>query len=148
MLDEQTTGSAADNGDNLIARGLFEGAAQYKIQVDDGFLSCRVAGLEGEVMVKARERVQPGEWYRARCTRHVNTVTLDVGKLDESQDPDNRGELDWVSASGTGTTGAVLMASTVPMAVGGKLSGNGKIFPVTTDQFNGSVDRVVYRLLN
>ena len=146
-IDAVSTGNQLDNGDNLVGRGLFEGASQYKIQVDGGKLSCRVAGLGGEVMVFAKETVQPGQWYRARCVRQGDTVTLDVAKLDQSQDPDDQGELDWVSASETGTTGAVLMASTVPMAVGGKLSGDGRIFPVTTDQFNGRIDRVIYRLL-
>jgi hypothetical protein len=146
-IDAVSTGNQLDNGDNLVARGLFEGASQYKIQVDGGRLSCRVAGLGGEVLVFAKESVQPGQWYRARCVRQGDTVTLDVAKLDHSQDPDDQGELDWASASETGTTGAVVMASTVPMAVGGKLSGDGKIFPVTTDQFNGRIDRVIYRLL-
>ncbi len=146
-IDEVSTGNPLDNGDNLVGRGLFEGASQYKIQVDGGRLSCRIAGLGGEVLVFSKETVQPGQWYRARCVRQGDTVTLDVAKLDQSQDPDDQGELDWVSASETGTTGAVLMASTVPMAVGGKLSGDGRIFPVTTDQFNGRIDRVIYRLL-
>jgi hypothetical protein len=141
-LDEKTTGSAIDDGDNLIARGIFEGAAQYKIQVDDGLLSCRIAGLEGEVLVKAHQRVQPGHWYRTRCTRIGDEVTLEIAKL-ESGVP-----TDWVELDETGEIGAVVMAQSVPLSVGGKLSGTGEMFPTSTDQFNGSIDRIVYRLLD
>jgi hypothetical protein len=141
MLDDDSTGSDIDNGDNLIARGLFEGAAQYKIQVDGGFLSCRVAGLEGDVMVKARERVQPEQWYRARCTRRGDTVQLQVAKIVD------RRLTDEAVLEDTGRIGSVEMAQTVPLSVGGKLSGNGEMFPTTTDQFNGRIARVIYRLL-
>jgi hypothetical protein len=141
-LDQKTTGSDIDDGDNLIARGIFEAAAQYKIQVDHGLLSCRIAGIQGEVLVKAHRRVTPGEWYRTRCTRRGDTVTLEVAQLVNGE------ATDWEELEDSGEIGSVVMAQTVPLAVGGKLSGDGTMFPTSTDQFNGSLDRVVYRLLD
>jgi hypothetical protein len=46
-LDTKSTGDHADNGDNLIQRGLFGDKAQYKIQVDKGKVSCRIKGSGG-----------------------------------------------------------------------------------------------------
>ena len=68
-LDDVTTGTAPDNGDNLVQRGLYQSSSQYKIQVDDGRVSCRVAGVSGEIVVYAPGRLHPGDWYRIRCQR-------------------------------------------------------------------------------
>jgi hypothetical protein len=142
-LDATSSGTSADNGDNLIQRGLFEGPGQYKIQVDHGKLSCRVSGLEGDVLTRIEERVEPGTWYRARCTRRGDTVTLMMAELL----PDfELGE--WSLASDTGSIGAVVMPRHTPMSVGGKLATDGSIFPGSTDQLNGVVDRIMYRLLD
>jgi hypothetical protein len=142
-LDERSTGSDADDGDNLIQRGLFEGAAQYKVQVDAGRLSCRVAGLAGEVIVKADQRVRPGQWYRVRCFRYDDTVTLAVAELGRGG---VRGE--WTTTDDSAPIGTVVMPKGTPLSVGGKLATDGSIYPASTDQFNGVVDRVMYRLLS
>jgi len=141
-IDRVTTGTPADDGDNLFQRGLYEGSGQYKIQIDNGRPSCRVAGLTGEVIVTAKARVTPGEWFRVRCTRHVNTVTLDVGTV-----PDT-GPFEWTTTiSQSAPIGTVIMPPHTPLSVGGKLAEDGTILPASTDQFNGSVDRVLYRVL-
>lgn len=140
-IDQITTGDIIDNGDNLVARGLFESAAQYKLQVDNGQLSCRVAGLRGEVFMKSPVKLKAQQWYRTRCTRIDDTVTLEIAPLGDRE----VGE--WTKTTKTGPIGEVLMAGPVPLAVGGKLSPDGRMFPTTTDQFNGKLDRVVYRLL-
>lgn len=142
-LDETSTGSDADDGDNLLQRGLFEGTTQYKVQVDAGRLSCRVAGLAGDVIVKAERRVQPGQWYRVRCFRYGDTVTLAVARLERDG---VHGE--WSTKDGSGPIGAVVMPKETPLSVGGKLATDGSLFPASTDQFNGLVDRVMYRLLD
>lgn len=139
--DNQTSGSEGDNGDNLIQRGLFEGSGQYKIQVDHRRITCRVQGLSGAVIVKAKETVKPGEWYRSRCTRRGDDVTLAVAPLDEN------GEGEWTEVTETGPIGAVVMPDHTPLTVGGKLAADGTLFPSSTDQFNGKIDRVVYRPL-
>jgi hypothetical protein len=144
-IDPVTTGAIVDDGDNLVARGLFESAGQYKLQVDNGKLSCRVAGLRGEVFMKAPVRLEPGEWYRARCLREGDTVSLAVAPITAGETIEDD---DWSRTKKTGPIGDVLMASTVPLAIGGKLAPDGRMFSTTTDQFNGKFDRVVYRLLN
>jgi hypothetical protein len=142
-LDATSSGTPADNGDNLIQRGLFEGPGQYKIQVDHGKLSCRVSGLDGEVLTRIEQKIEPGTWYRARCTRRGDTVTLMMAELL----PDfELGE--WRLASDTGSIGEVVMPRHTPMSVGGKLATDGTIFPGSTDQLNGVVDRIMYRLLD
>ena len=138
-LDDVTTGTAADNGDNIIQRGLYQSSSQYKIQVDDGSVSCRVAGLSGEAVVYAPGRLQPGDWYRIRCHRSANQVTLAVAPLTAA------GPGTWLSRSKTGTIGPVLMLKEMPLSVGGKLSWDGQLLPSSTDQFNGRVDHVFYQ---
>lgn len=137
-MDDVTTGTASDNGDNLVQRGLYESSSQYKIQVDDGAVSCRVAGLLGEVLVYGPYRLQPDDWYRIRCHREGDRITLAVAPLSAS------GVGRWESQSETGRIGPVLMAADMPMSVGGKLSWSGELLPSSTDQFNGRVDRVYY----
>ncbi len=139
-IDRVSTGTPADDGDNLFQRGLYEGSSQYKIQIDDGRPSCRIAGLTGEVIVTAKARVTPGTWYRVRCTRHVNTVTLDVGKIPDTGPSSGR------PISQSAPIGTVIMPPQTPLSVGGKLAEDGTILPASTDQFNGSVDRVLYRV--
>ncbi len=138
-MDDRTSGTAADNGDNLVQRGLYESSSQYKIQVEDGQLSCRVAGLLGEVSVTAAGRLEPDEWYRIRCSKQDNSVTLDIARLTESEPPR------WLqSRTVAGRIGPVLMARSMPLSVGGKLSSTGELLVSSTDQFNGRVDRVYY----
>ena len=44
QLDEKSSGSEADNGDNLVQRGTFDSPGQLKIQLDHDVPSCRVKG--------------------------------------------------------------------------------------------------------
>jgi hypothetical protein len=141
-MDDVTTGTPLDNGDNVIQRGLFGGSSQYKIQVDGGRLSCRVAGLSGEVLVRVPDRMTPRDWYRVRCTRRDDTVTLQVRKLARGASHD------WTTVSQTGPVGAVIMPSRAPLSIGGKLEGDGTIPRSSTDQFNGRLDSVGFRLLD
>ena len=141
-LDAASTGTEADNGDNLVQRGLSVDAAQYKIQVDAGRPSCTVAGDSGSTTVSADTLVDFETWYRVRCTRRGDSLSLSVAEIG----PD--GEVaEAVTAADEGEMGFVAMAAGVPLSVGGKLRGDGGIVQVSTDQFNGLVDQVVYRLL-
>lgn len=142
-LDRTSTGTGADNGDNLVQRGLFGKSAQYKIQLDGGRPSCRVAGTRGDVTVTMKEQVEPGAWYRARCTRRGHRVTLSVAPIGADGQV---GEA--VTLTEQGRTGSVVMASGTPMSVGGKLGADGGVVRVSSDQFNGLVDEIVYDLLD
>lgn len=142
-LDDVSSGTPADNGDNLVQRGLFEGPAQYKLQVDHHELSCRVAGMAGDVITDVPVRVRPGTWYRARCLRQGDDVTLMIAEVLPGRE---LGE--WTTATDSGPIGPVDMPRPTPMSVGGKLALDGSLYPGSTDQLNGVVDRVVYRLLD
>lgn len=140
-LDAAPTSSHArgstDNGDNVVQRGLFGDASQYKIQVDRRQPSCRVKGSAGTVMVKAPIYLAPGTWYRLRCTRSGSTVSLQVLELSSSGRT-----VSTITASRTGTTGTLRSRSwSVPLSVGGKLTAKGAIAR-QSDQFNGLIDNI------
>lgn len=134
-LDQQSSGSPADNGDNLVQRGTFDSPAQFKIQLDHDVPSCRIKGTSGEVMVKAPGPIDPGSWYAVSCERNGSDVALTVKAYD--------------GGAGTGTwhangpTGTVSLDG-LPLTIGGKTGPDGT--PVASpDQFNGAVDNVFLR---
>lgn len=136
QLDARSSGSTADNGDNLLQRGTFDSPGQFKIQLDHEVPSCRILGDDGEVFVEADEPVEPGVWYAASCEREGEEVSLTVSKLDD----DDTGET-W---QGFGPTGTVSV-SALPLSIGGKVGPDG--VPVASaDQFNGVVDDVFLTL--
>lgn len=137
-LDSRSRGSTTDNGDNLIQRGLYANV-QYKIQVDRRVVSCRVAGSSGAVSVRASTTVDPGDWYRAICTRTGGQVTLTLTKYAGSSPTTWR----W---SARGTIGALNYAST-PLSVGGKVNAQGDVLATDSDQFNGRIDEAFFELL-
>lgn len=141
-LDAASSGTVNDNGDNLMQRGLSTEEAQYKIQLDHRVPSCRIQGTKGEVVVKATTEVEPDSWYRVTCERSADEVTLVLGRFDD------RGRLSVQRWSGRGPIGSVALAgSDSHLAVGGKLTASGALVQTATDQFNGVVDNVFYKLL-
>lgn len=135
-LDAKSQGSAADDGNNLIQRGLFGDAAQYKLQVDQGRPLCRVKGRSGAVLVQSTRTVQADAWYRASCSRVANTVTLTLVRLADGST--------W-TWSATGAIGEVRASpGSVPLSVGGKVDGQGRIVVSSADPFNGVVDNAFY----
>jgi hypothetical protein len=140
-LDQLTGVSSNDNGDNLVQRGLFGVGAQYKIQLDAGHPSCRVAGSEGTVTVHAAEAVEPEQWYRVRCRRAGDAVTLRVvSSVDSVKQVSEYTEH---GLTGTLTYGA----GDSPFSIGGKVDENGHVLVGASDQFNGLVDDVFFRSL-
>jgi hypothetical protein len=134
-LDARSQGSATDNGNNLIQRGLYTASAQYKLQVDQGRPLCRVKGRSGAVIVQSTRTVQAGAWHQVRCSRVGSTVTLTLVRLGDGTT--------W-SWSATGATGDVRVGSAVPLSVGGKVDDQGRIVVASADQFNGVVDNAFY----
>lgn len=135
-LDTESSGSAVDDGDNLVQRGNFGDPGQYKIQLDKGVPSCRIVGDAGEVFVKAEEAVEPGAWYVVSCKREGSEVSLTMAPYD-----DQDGQESWRA---TGSTGQVSLDAQ-PLSVGGKVSPEG--VPVASaDQFNGAMDDVYLRI--
>ncbi len=135
-LDARSSGSEADDGDNLVQRGTYDSPGQFKIQLDHRVLSCRILGDDGEIFVKADEPVEPGVWYSASCARQGKEVSLTSTRLDG-----NGGRRTW---QGFGPTGVVAVGG-FPMSVGGKVSPDG--VPVASaDPFNGVLDDVFLTL--
>jgi hypothetical protein len=135
-IDEESSGSQADNGDNLVQRGTFDSPGQLKLQLDHDVPSCRIKGDAGEVFVEAEDPVDPGSWYSMTCERRGSDVQLTVKALDGGS-----GGGTW---RGTGPTGRLELEA-LPLTVGGKTGPDGT--PVASpDQFNGAVDDVFFRV--
>lgn len=133
---DPTAVSGTDNGENLVQRGLFEDEHQYKLQVDHGVVSCRVAGTEGELVVKAATPVTPGIWYRVDCARDDAGLVLTVQvRGGDDWGPPQR----WIVP---GPTGGVELDSAVPLAIGAKVGRDAVIVRSASDQFNGVLDNV------
>ncbi len=135
-LDPESSGSAADNGDNLVQRGTYSSPGQYKLQVDHDVPSCRIVGTAGEAFVEAAAPIDTERWYSATCERNGSKVILTVTAEDGGA-----GGGTWAASAPTGT----ISLGTLPLSVGGKTGPDG--VPVASaDQFNGAVDDVFLRL--
>ena len=135
-LDARSNGTAIDNGDNVMQRGLYADAAQYKIQVDKHHASCVVRGADGAVVVKSKVLLNPSKWYRLTCQRTDKTVKLTVQDLDSNQVPD--------TIEKTGPIGPMDMIGSEPLSIGAKIGDDGEIIGSSTDQFNGWIDNISY----
>ena len=139
-LDEESDGLPTDNGDNLVQRGLFDGPAQYKLQLDKGYAACRVAGSTGAVLVRAPMPVESGQWYRMTCMRQGDTLKLNLLKAEDGA---------WRSLgpwTASGRIGLVRLSKSTPLSVGAKVLAGGEIVRSGPDQFNGAVDNVQFKL--
>lgn len=141
-LDSLSDGADPDNGNNLVQRGLTADTTQYKLQVDHGVPSCRVAGAAGAAFVAAETTVIPGQWYRAACLRSGERLELTV--------------LSWVGTHwGPAQVTTVLAptgrvdfdASGAPMSIGAKVDADGSLLVSSSDQFNGVVDNVHFEVV-
>jgi hypothetical protein len=136
QLDELSSGSAADNGDNLVQRGAFDSPGQLKLQLDHGVPSCRVKGDAGEAFVKADGPVDPGAWYSVTCERNGSDLELAVKPY-----ADGSGGGTWHTMAPTGN----IALKGLPLTIGGKTGPDGT--PVASpDQFNGAVDDIFFRV--
>ena len=133
MLDEEQGDAPADNGDNLLQRGLFDHQAQIKLQIDHDVPSCRVRGSEGEALVVAETAVERGVWYRLACQLRGDELSLTVGL------PGRPAPQRW---SVPASVGSIEFRRSEPVAIGGKVDRRGNIQPRDTDQFNGLLDNV------
>lgn len=132
-LDAVSEGTEFDNGNNVLQRGLFSDGAQFKLQVDRGTASCRVAGEAGEVVVTASEPLRLEQWYRVECSRTGEQVRLLLTALE--------GDENAVETVVEGPTGAVLFDAATPLTLGAKTDAAG-VVPASSDQFNGAMDNV------
>jgi hypothetical protein len=131
-LHGRSQGSSSDNGNNLIQRGLFGAAMQFKIQVDDNRPLCRVKGTGGAVAVRSSHQVPSDSWHRAICIRRGEEVLLRVIRLDDRKK--------WTYRASGRTGSLVAPSKSVPLSVGGKVHNSGQIMGNNADQFNGRID--------
>ncbi len=138
-LDATSYGTAYDNGNNVLQRGLATDAAQFKLQVDTRRPSCRVKGDLATLQVGSSRRLKPATWYRVSCVRQLwkkgDHLLLTVAPIRKN------GTLGPVTTNGSRVRplGALSFDLTTPLSVGGKLAPDLSVVSAS-DQFNGLVD--------
>lgn len=134
---ESDATDSTDNGNNVVQKGLYLDPSQYKLQVDHGYPSCRVAGSDGDLTVRSQVKPTPGVWYRVACERTADGVSITVSELGSEDDE----VLDRQVAEGaTGTVAAG--EKPTYLSVGAKTDARGLIPDSSTDQFNGLIAAV------
>lgn len=124
--------SDADNGDNVLQRGLASDPTQYKLQVDDGVPSCSVTGADDRLMIKG-EALDATRWYRLACHLDAEGLQLVVTALDDQT---------VAEFAAPGAVGAVEFPEDIPIAIGRKAATGGIGIKKQPDQFNGTLDSV------
>lgn len=129
-LDSISYGTAVDNGDNVIQRGLSSDSVMFKLELDSRRPACTVRGSSGELIIRSENEMVPERWYRVSCHRHGSELSIEVIDLDSLKHrPAER--------TRSGQIGAVSFDPQIPVAIGGKLAANGELIRSATDQFNG-----------
>jgi len=135
-LSEDLASTSVDNGNNVLQRGVWADAVQWKLEVDKRRPTCRVKGRSGELNVTAGISLQADRWYRVRCIRDGSKVSTVVTWWSSS------GTTTSQTWSKTGLTGDLRpTSSATPIAIGARVA-NGRI-DTGPDQHNGKVDNVV-----
>lgn len=137
QLDASNEGSALDNGNNAVQRGLWDDPMQYKLEVDDNRPNCVFRGTEGRVSVRSRVTLEAEKWYSVECRRSAGTVSISVLARGSSAAP--------AVSTNAGPLGTLKAPAGTPLSVGAKLAHDGTILRSATDQFNGRVDNVFYQ---
>jgi hypothetical protein len=139
---ESDAAGSADNGNNVLQKGLFLDPTQYKLQVDHGFASCRVAGSAGTLTVRSRVAIQPAVWYRLACARTQDSLTIAVHELT------TKGSEIVDHQVARGVTGRISPEEgSTYLSLGAKVIASGAIPASSTDQFNGLVGSVFVNIL-
>ncbi len=141
-LDAVSTGTAVDDGDNVVQRGTFGAASQMKLQVDGRRPSCRVKGELGAVTAYADTVLRADVWFDLRCERRGDTVTLVRQRVRSDGTVARR---TWSCSGPTGSLSG--LDPRVPLTVGGKTDATGAPLTAGADQLNGSVDEVFFNVL-
>lgn len=140
-LDAVNDGGDYDDGNNVVQRGRFTDTSQFKLQIDAGKASCRVAGAKGAVRTFSSAAISTGTWYRLSCARQV----LDTGdRLVVKVTPiaqDGTLGATVTTTSSVAPIGRLKFADQTPLSVGGKLDNKATI-AASADQLNGVVDNV------
>jgi hypothetical protein len=134
-LNEVSSGKGDDNGDNVLQRGLFSDASQYKLQVDKRVPSWTVKSGKAQLFVKFDESLDEG-WFRVRCDYEAGSLTVSVSRI-----LTDRFE-EFGDKTASVSIGALNFSPSTPATVGGKIGSNGELVLHQSDQFNGELDNV------
>lgn len=147
-LSSSTVTGSADNGNNLVQRGLAGTQHQFKLELDKAQPACRVESPAGALRVGAPMKVDSSSWYRAICSRSGDSLTITVNRFSST------GALaqTWTRTAvfnGAGGLGAIAWGNReAPLSVGGKIYEDGRIAAEASDQFNGTIDNVFVDISN
>jgi hypothetical protein len=134
-LNDASSGKGDDNGDNVLQRGLFSDANQYKLQVDKRVPSCTVNSNGARLFVKFDEGLDEG-WFRVRCDYAAGSLTVSVSRIltDRVEELGHKTE--------SMSIGSLDFSGRTPATIGGKIGVNGELVLNQSDQFNGELDNV------
>jgi hypothetical protein len=134
-LNDLSSGKGDDNGDNVLQRGLFSDANQYKLQVDKRVPSCTIKSGEARLFVKYDQGLDEG-WFRVRCDYQKGSLRLSVSKIltDHIEELGDRTK--------SMSIGSLDFSASTPVTIGGKIGSNGELVLHESDQFNGELDNV------
>ena len=134
-LNDLSSGKGDDNGDNVLQRGLFSDANQYKLQVDKRVPSCTVKSGEARLFVRFNKSLDEG-WFRVRCDYQPGSLTLSVSRIftDRVEDLGTKAK--------SMSLGSLNFIGSTPVTIGGKIGSNGELVLTESDQFNGELDNV------
>lgn len=134
-----------DDGNNLLQRGNHGSPRQYKLQVDDGHIECRIKGSAGSVLLTTPTAVSPSYWYRAVCS--VRTVAPGLQEVQLRVNVlSRRGRVRPLeSTSAQLAIGSLTFPKRRPLSVGGKLKDSLRT-PPRAEQFNGRLDNAFFRI--
>ncbi|HEX6150153.1 hypothetical protein [Nocardioides sp.] len=133
-------GTSIDGGNTLLERGLGSSPSQFRLEVTDGRVGCRIKGDQGARLVRSSVTIVPLQWYGARCARDGDTVRVSVTTYHAD------GSTSTVISSGQKATGDLAFPRATPLAIGARLKADGALVPGATDQLNGRVDNVFLTL--
>lgn len=140
-LDQVSQGATTtDRGNTLVERGLGANPSQFRLEVKDGRVGCRVKGSQGTRLVRSTTTVVPGQWYGARCARDGSTIRVSLTTYRSD------GSTSTTTTTATKATGTLAFPTATPLAIGARMKANGVLVPGATDQFNGLVDNVFLTL--
>lgn len=134
-FSDASSGEADKDGDNVLQRGLFSDASQYKLQVDKGVPSCTVKSGEARLFVEF-DRALDDEWFRVRCDYAAGSLTVSVSRIHSDRVEELGHKTESMSIESLG------FSKTTPATIGGKIGANGELVLNESDQFNGELDNV------
>ncbi|WP_203904682.1 LamG-like jellyroll fold domain-containing protein [Virgisporangium aliadipatigenens] len=121
--------SQVTTGANVVQKGNYDNpVGQWKLQLDRGVPSCRIAGMRNGhlvgLLVKWPRSIAGSGWQTVTCARRGDVFSIQVG----------------TGAPAVVHNASMDIANQYPVTIGAKSTG------VHNDQFRGSVDEVTFQI--